>query len=99
MLDYATVEIYHKQKGKDNKVHEALLYAGACRMWKEKSVREVLGGAENSSQITVLISESLHDIGCGDRCVLNGSHSFAVHKCEVSPESFYAAPLTLLILR
>ena len=99
MLDSATVEIYHKQKGCDSKVQEVLVYAGTCRMWQEKSVREVLGGAENSSQITVLISEKLPEIECGDRCVLNGCQTRAVHKCEITPDSFYASPLTLLTLR
>ncbi len=99
MLNDANIEIYHKQKGADNKVQEVLLYAGACKLWCEKSVREVLGGAENNSEIIVLIPEKLPEIECGDRCVIDGNHIRAVHQCHVLPDYYYMAPLTFMYLR
>ena len=99
MLDKTTISLYHKQKGEDGKVKEQLFYHGPCEIFAQKAVREVLGGAENSSDTLIHIPQSLHGISCGDRAVVDDNLSMAVQKCTVCPNDFYLSPLTILHLR
>ena len=99
MFDTTTVCIYHKQKGEDGKVKEHLIYRGVCKIFIRTMVREVLGGAENSSDILVHIPETLPEIECGDRVVSAENRVWAVQKCTVCPDDFYLSPLTILHLR
>ena len=99
MFDEINVCVYHKQKGQDGKVKENPIYRGVCKLLVQKSVREVLGGAENSSEILMHIPQTLPEIECGDRIVSDQNQVWAVRKCTVCPTNFYASPLTVLHLR
>lgn len=75
------IKICHKYKDTDNKTRLQTVYEGPCVYAEKASVREVLGGVESSSGITVRVhTVKGFDIACGDLCILNGKE-YTVRRC------------------
>ena len=70
----SVIKILHKQKDiKTNTVCHVPDYTGECTVHERLSCREQMGGAENNSEIFVIIyPQSDILVECGDRCEIEG---------------------------
>lgn len=75
------IEIKHKYKDTDNKNKMKTVYRGPCVYTELKSLRETVGGAEASGNVTVRVhTDKDFPLDLGDLCILNGSRQLNVRR-------------------